>query len=680
MPWSRWPARWKTSAAGPFFAAPRRNSAKRSPRWDFTACGESSPRGKRPWQPSRPTLNGRPARTIVVTSSGNTPSHAHARRFVAASTPKLGVPRSRFRQSTIAPRRRYRRTTRRTRGPCRSSQPPADGDTDQPGSSNQPPSTRWRPSPSMRSMTISELPSRNLNAAAMDHAARVRVTVMCGRGVKSAPRRANVDVERPCPASDAEDVPDLARIGPVDADRVVGRGRSVVDAPLRRDRTNACPDRRRDARPRTSIPASGCPRGHVRADNRDRSGRRQKTRSTACRAKRQAPFRQNDVPRRVAKHRRRVRFAGAARKTPSGADSPSSAASFSSGIPPSGWRVQRAKSAIRPRAVSISCRTAGSSMSLERTKQVVHHAKVIHRAALEVSAVAQDLFANLIGGKRRGRPSQCGACGPLEKSARPRQADRVAQQMIAPQVPFDVAGQVVRLPPEARKKSTAKVDHAGPPRRSQQAGPSESTSRCGWRSRKRSRQEGCSRGREVAAIDPSGKVFREQLAGLAVPPGFPVRQAARDRRPSDDSAASPSTSDRGRFVPEASRAAGPSSRAAFRCSNVPRDNWASRVPSGVPTEAGRLAGRSGRSCGIAPFADPVGTPRAPMRAEESAPQCITPAPIDLRRPQMSDGANQSRQVTQGIGESISGVARSWILPRRTAKWRTQKLIRRQAIL
>ena len=63
----------------------------------------------------------------------------------------------------------------------------------------------------------------NLNSSAMNHASQMGVAIVRGRGIEAVPFGTHVDVAGPRAASDAEDVPDLARIGAVDTDRIVSR-------------------------------------------------------------------------------------------------------------------------------------------------------------------------------------------------------------------------------------------------------------------------------------------------------------------------------------------------------------------------------------------------------------------------------------------------------------------------
>src|ERR1700733_12667577 len=66
----------------------------------------------------------------------------------------------------------------------------------------------------------------------MDDASQVDVTVVSRRGVETRALGDDVDVDGSRAAADAEDVPNLTRVGPVDTDSIVRGRRSIVGSPL----------------------------------------------------------------------------------------------------------------------------------------------------------------------------------------------------------------------------------------------------------------------------------------------------------------------------------------------------------------------------------------------------------------------------------------------------------------
>ena len=139
---------------------------------------------------------------------------------------------------------------------------------------------------------------------------------------------------------------------------------------------------------------------------------------------------------------------------------------------------------------------------------------MVHRAPLEVSSVGKDLFGRLTERKCRGLLEPSPGVGPIQETAGPRQADRIAHEMIAPQVPFYVVCEVIGLTPKAREEALAKLRIRRPP------GRTESHRRSRPPAEARCDRVGIpcqlpsTRVREVAAIDPVSDVFFVESARL----------------------------------------------------------------------------------------------------------------------------------------------------------------------
>src|SRR5580698_6429412 len=95
---------------------------------------------------------------------------------------------------------------------------------------------------------------------------------------------------------------------------------------------------------------------------------------------------------------------------------------------------------------------------------------VIHRTAFEVAAIGKDLLAGLVAGELSRLREPRRSVGTVEEAARPGQSHGVANEVIAPQIPFDIVRKMMGLPPQAREQSLGKFRMGRPPARAEPQG------------------------------------------------------------------------------------------------------------------------------------------------------------------------------------------------------------------
>src|SRR5580704_1273259 len=92
---------------------------------------------------------------------------------------------------------------------------------------------------------------------------------------------------------------------------------------------------------------------------------------------------------------------------------------------------------------------------------------VVHWAPLEVSPVRENLFAGLSDRKIKGLIPPANRDLSVKKTRRPGQANGIANEMIAPQIPLDIPTQMFGLLPETRMKSLGERRLGRPPARTE---------------------------------------------------------------------------------------------------------------------------------------------------------------------------------------------------------------------